>query len=168
MARPSKFDTIDMEQLKKLILKGFTDKEVSDFYGVKEVTLNNWKKEHPEFFKSLKDWKIEADEKVEKSLYQRAIGYEFDEITYEKSNTGGLGIKISGGEVQDVKHVDTYKTKIVTKQLAPDVTACIFWLKNRQSAQWREKHEVEHTGGYEIKVVHETVEERLNCLSSLN
>lgn len=29
--------------------------------------------------------------------------------------------------------------------LPPDTTACIFWLKNRKPAEWREKSEVEST-----------------------
>ena len=28
----------------------------------------------------------------------------------------------------------------------PDTTACIFWLKNRQPAKWRDKREEEHSG----------------------
>lgn len=32
------------------------------------------------------------------------------------------------------------------KYYPPNPTACIFWLKNRQKAQWRDKHEVEHSG----------------------
>lgn len=27
-----------------------------------------------------------------------------------------------------------------------DVTACIFWLKNRKPGEWRDKHEMEHGG----------------------
>lgn len=137
--RPSKYETINQEQLKKIVLKGFTDEEIADFFNITVQTLNNYKREYPEFFSSLKDWKIEADLKVEKALYKRALGYKYDEITYEKSKTGGLGIGITDGEVTDIKNVDTYKTKIITKEVPSDVTACIFWLKNRQPDQWREK-----------------------------
>lgn len=168
VGRPSVYEKIDFKQLKKLILKGWIDKEVAEFYGVKEVTIFNWKKEHPEFMSALKEWKLEADEKVEKSLYQRALGYKYDEITYEKSKTGGLGIHLTEGEVSDIKHVDTYKTKITVKEVAADVTACIFWLKNRKPEQWREKHEVVSKEEITVRVIHEEVEERLNCLSSLN
>ena len=34
-------------------------------------------------------------------------------------------------------------TKIVTKQVAPDTTALIFWLKNRKPDKWRDKPKVE-------------------------
>jgi hypothetical protein len=34
----------------------------------------------------------------------------------------------------------------VREHVAPDVTAQIFWLKNRQPDRWREKQQMEHTG----------------------
>ena len=38
--------------------------------------------------------------------------------------------------------------KEVTEEVAPDTTACIFWLKNRQREHWRDKteHDVTVTG----------------------
>jgi hypothetical protein len=54
-----------------------------------------------------------------------------------------------GFEHADV-HVPNYQGLVtltpIQKIHAPDTTAAIFWLKNRQSKQWREKQEVEHTG----------------------
>ena len=161
--RPSLKDNIDMEQMKKLYVSGWTDAQVGEFYGVTEHTIMNWKRKDEEFFTSLKDWKSEADLKVEKSLYQRALGFEYDEVTYEKSKTGGLGIKIKDGEVEEIKHTDCYKTKIITKHVVPDVTAQIFWLKNRKPNEWRDKHEVEHSG--EIKMTKEELKHRTDRLS---
>ena len=37
-------------------------------------------------------------------------------------------------------------TKEVTKEVAPDVTAQIFWLKNRKPEQWRDKQDVDLSG----------------------
>lgn len=37
-------------------------------------------------------------------------------------------------------------TKVVTREVVPDVTAQIFWLKNRKPAEWRDKQDVEHSG----------------------
>ena len=34
----------------------------------------------------------------------------------------------------------------MAKQVAPDTTVQIFWLKNRKSAVWRDKQEIEHNG----------------------
>ncbi|MDD5356326.1 MAG: hypothetical protein PHY56_07320, partial [Candidatus Omnitrophica bacterium] len=46
---------------------------------------------------------------------------------------------------EQIKHTDTYKTKVTVKEVIPDVTAQIFWLKNRQPDKWRDKQEVEHS-----------------------
>ncbi len=147
MGRPSKLDNMSNQlkkQLKMLYVRcGFTDQEAADFLGVTITTIAHWKMRDAKFFATLKDWKAEADQKVEKCLYQRAIGYEYDEITYEKSKIGGLAIGVTAGEISDIKHSDVCKTKITTKIYPPDVTAQIFWLKNRQPKQWREKQKDE-------------------------
>lgn len=127
VGRPSKYDSINKDQLKKLFSMGLTDVQVCEFFDIAESTLNEYKNKYPEFSESLKDWKAQADKVVEKCLYQRAIGYQFDEITKEN-------IVIDGKEVEGAE-----RKKVVTKHYAPDVTAQIFWLKNRQPAQWREK-----------------------------
>jgi hypothetical protein len=120
MARPSKYDKIDQEQVKKLANRGWTDKEMSDFFGVCEKTWNNWKKKHEEFLQSLKDWKLEADERVERSLYERATGYSHPDT-----------------------HVSNYQGDVtltpLIKEYPPDPTSMIFWLKNRKKEQWRDK-----------------------------
>jgi len=42
-------------------------------------------------------------------------------------------------------------TKIVTKEVQPDTTAQIFWLKNRRPEAWRDKQEVEHSGTMKLE-----------------
>jgi len=121
--RPSKYKPEYAEQAYKLALLGATDKEMADFFGVSEQTLNAWKQQHPKFFESLNEGKIVADAKVAQRLYTRAIGYKVEEETYE----------------------DGVLKKTVVKEVVPDVTAAIFWLKNRQRDKWRDKHEIDAT-----------------------
>lgn len=125
--QPTKYQAHYPEQARKLCLLGATDAELGDFFEVDERTINNWKDAHPEFFQSIKRGKIEADANVADRLYQRAMGFEHDDV-----------------------HVSNYQGQVtltpIRKIHAPDTTAAIFWLKNRQSKQWREKQEVEHTG----------------------
>lgn len=123
--RPSKFDKIDKAQIEKLARKGWTDAEMADFHGVTDRTWDNWKKAHPEFFRSLKDWKAEADEKVERSLFERAAGY-------------------THPEEKIFQHEGRVVRAETTKHYPPDSTAMIFWLKNRRPEDWRDKHEVSH------------------------
>ena len=126
--RPSKFDSIDLDKVSILAKRGWTDFDMSSFFGVTEQTWCNWKIKHPKFFESLKDWKIEADNRVERSLYERACGYSHPEDKI---------FKPAGEEPTIVKTIKHY---------APDSTACIFWLKNRKKAEWRDKPEEDNGG----------------------
>lgn len=122
MGRPTKYKPEYAKQAKKLCLLGATDKDLADFFNVDEATINRWKKSKPVFCKSLKGAKEKADARVVRSLYQRAIGYD---------------------------HIDThfasYEGEIISKEymkhFIPDVTAQIFWLKNRQPEKWRDVKE---------------------------
>lgn len=124
--RPSDFKEEYIKQAYKLALLGATDVEMSDFFNTSEVTFNKWKKDYPEFLKSLKRGKLDADARVTKRLFERAMGYEHDDL-----------------------YITQYQGKIVQetirKYFPPDTTACIFWLKNRQPDKWREKQEIDHT-----------------------
>lgn len=127
--RPSSYSDTYPKQAEKLCLLGATDQEIADFFEVSIRTLYQWKSVHPEFSQALKAGKEEADERVVRSLFQRAIGYEQDEVK----------IFMPAGAKEPV--YAPYRAKI-----APDVTAGIFWLKNRRPAEWRDKREVEHSG----------------------
>lgn len=104
----------------ELYRKGKTDAQVADIVGVSVRTIHNWKGKNPLFFHSLKDAKQVADDLVEASLFSRATGYS------HKSEE----IFCYFGKVKRVPTV---------KQYAPDVTAAIFWLKNRQPDRWRDQ-----------------------------
>jgi len=127
VARPTSFKPEYAEQAAKLAKLGATDVQLADFFGVCIATIYNWKNDHPAFLDALKLSKEEADAIVEKSLYQRALGYEHDEVD----------IRVVGGEI-----VQT----VVRKRYPPDTTAGIFWLKNRKPEQWREMKAIELTG----------------------
>jgi hypothetical protein len=124
--RPTKYKPEFAKQAYKLCLLGATDKRIADFFDVTESTLNLWKQEFPEFSESLKAGKEEADSVVAQSLFHRATGYSHPDVD----------IKLFKGKI--------IKTKL-TKHYPPDSTAAIFWLKNRQPKQWRDKQEVEHS-----------------------
>jgi hypothetical protein len=128
MGRPSKFKPEFVAQAKKLAELGATDREVAEFFEVEERTLHRWKHDHPEFCQSLKVGKEVADERVEQSLYRRALGYSHDAVKIAVN---------AAGEVTQVPFVEHYP---------PDTTAAIFWLKNRKPEEWRDVQRQEHTG----------------------
>lgn len=121
VGRPSKYRPEFAEMARKLCeTMNATDIQLAKFFEVDERTITNWKDQHPEFFLSLKRGKEIADEQVEATLFQRAVGYEVDEAK-----------------------VFCYEGKIVEtavkKHIVPDVTAQIFWLKNRKPQDWRDR-----------------------------
>ena len=117
MARPSKYRPEFVEQAEKLCKLGATDLEVADFFGINVATLNRWKGEHPELCESLKVGKAASDDRVERSLFSRATGYEHDEV-----------------DIRVVK--DRIVKTPIRKFYPPDTTAAIFWLKNRKPEEW--------------------------------
>lgn len=139
MARPSKYKPEFAAQATKLCALGATDSQLADFFEVAVSTISLWKVEHPEFSEALKMAKGEADSKVEQSLYRRAMGYECDEV--------------------DIRVIDKAVIQTpIRKVYPPDTTACIFWLKNRKSGEWRDKVEQELSGTVQIgRVVREIV-----------
>lgn len=140
--RPTLYKEDYAKQAKKLALLGATDQEMADFFEVDVRTIYRWKHDHDAFCQSLKAGKDVADERVERSLYQKAIGYEQDEVK----------IFMPGGASEPV--YAPFRAKI-----APDTTAAIFWLKNRRSKDWRDKTEQEVSGQLTVsKVVREFVD----------
>jgi len=112
---------------------GLKDTALADMFDISEATLNTWKHLHPEFLESLRAAKDEFDsDNAENSLYKRLCGFCFDEITQEL---------VDGNMVE---------TRRVTKQIPPDSTSLIFWLKNRRRNRWRDKTETEHSGAVTI------------------
>lgn len=99
---------------------GLTDEQIAANIGCACCTLYDWKKKYPEIAEALKKGKEVVDIQVENALLKRALGYTYDEVTME------YGIE----------------TKRVTKQVVPDTTAQIFWLKNRKPEVWRDKRDV--------------------------
>lgn len=139
--RPTRFKQEYCEQTRKLCLLGATDMDLADFFGVQESTINNWKKAHPSFLESIKAGKEEADAQVANRLYNRAMGYSHAEDKIFNNNGEALIVP-------------------TTKHYPPDTTACIFWLKNRQSGKWRDKQQVEHSGSVGVKDALEQMHDR--------
>ncbi|HIB1896858.1 TPA: helix-turn-helix domain-containing protein [Enterococcus faecalis] len=111
---------------------GLIDKQIAQNIGVAYSTFREWVKKFPALSASLKRGKEVVDRQVENALFKSAIGYEYTEITKELTE--------AGMEV----------TKKVTKQVAPNPTSAIFWLKNRKPEEWRDRRETEVSGSLNI------------------
>jgi transposase-like protein len=120
--RPTRYDPERHPFLAACLARdGLTEKEIAERLEINPSTLTRWKQRHPDFCTSLKGSRAVVDGKVETSLFKRALGYEITETEEVKDGRGKVTRK-----------------KTTVKQILPDVTAQIFWLKNRQPEKWRD------------------------------
>ncbi|NTU49297.1 MAG: hypothetical protein HGA87_00110 [Desulfobulbaceae bacterium] len=120
--------TTEFPQLVEMYLReGMTEAQAAKKLGVSVATFETYKNRYLEFLEAIKRGKAPVDFEVENALLKRALGYKVDDI-----------------------HVSNYMGDVtitpIIKVYPPDVTAAIFWLKNRQPARWRDVKGVELTG----------------------
>lgn len=127
MARPTKYiEGVHDKWAASLAIDGHIDVEIAKRMGIAKSTLNKWKKEYPSFSDSLKMNKQVADARVKECLYKRALGYSYKEkkVIVELDHEGN----------QKPAKIETTE-----KEIVPDTTAQIFWLKNRDPDNWRDR-----------------------------
>lgn len=128
IGRPATYVPAYADTAEKLSRLGATDMEIAEFFEVDVRTIYRWKVMYPDFCQALKAGKDAADDRVERSLYQRALGYSHPAVKLFQFE----------GSVVEAPYTEHYP---------PDTTAAIFWLKNRRRADWRDVHQVEGSGG---------------------
>lgn len=114
-------------KLKGWARAGLTDEQIAKNIGINPCTLYEWKKKSVKISKALKKGKEVVDFEVENALCKRAKGYRYKEIIKELVKNEETGEK----ELTVVREVE--------KEMPPDVTAAIFWLKNRKPDVWRDR-----------------------------
>lgn len=129
--RPSKFNPKYIPLVAEFAESGMTELEMAQRLEVSAPTFRKWKLDNPELLSALKLNKEKADERVEHSLYKRAMGYTCEETD----------IRVIDGKIIKTQIVRTYP---------PDTTAMIFWLKNRKPKDWRDKRETEISGSLNL------------------
>lgn len=109
---------------------GLTDEQIAANMGIGYSTLQTWKSKYQDIRDTLKLGKEVIDRQVENALLKRALGYRYKETTRELVTDKETGFS------------ELVVTKIVEKEVIPDTTAQIFWLKNRKPEEWRDKRVV--------------------------
>lgn len=100
---------------------GATDDDLATFFKVKIRTIHRWKARYPEFLNALTIGKDAADNRVERSLYMRAVGFRVPALkwfSYEGHSWS-----------------EQYEEFI-----PGDPRAQIFWLCNRRRGDWSNAH----------------------------
>jgi hypothetical protein len=128
--RKSTFDKRFIEVAKRMAYLGATDEDLAIAFGVTIKCVIEWRAKHPQFGEALKIGKSEADDRVERSLYQRAVGY-----TYRSCKI----FMPAGAKAPVIVPYDEH--------IPPDVTAGIFWSKNRRPDKWRDTWHLEAAVG---------------------
>lgn len=127
VGRPTAFKPEFTARAKKLAYFGLTDIEIADVLEVNVSTLYLWRHEYPDFSEALVVGKAACDDRVERSLYNRAVGYTFE-----------------------TEKVFQYQGEIVRAptrdHVPPSETAALVWLKNRRPDKWRDLQQHEHGG----------------------
>ena len=125
-----------------LAIRGATDKDIAEAFGVSKRTVIRWRTEYDSFREAIERGKTGADAKVERSLYERALGYDSteEEKVVEMDKDG---------------NVKPIKVRTVKKHIPADVGAMCFWLKNRAPDEWADRPH----GTMEIEDTDDTDEE---------
>ena len=129
---------------------GLSNEQIAHNMGVSAKTLCEWQNRFGEFRNAIKKGKEVVDREVENAMLKRALGYEYDEVTQEPVTDKDTGI------------TEMRVTKRVTKQIVPDVTAQIFWLKNRKPGEFRDKRDVELSGHVDLGSIIEKARGRVD------
>jgi len=125
----------NLTQIEGWAREGLTREQIAHNIGINVKTLWEWESKYDPISNALKRGMAPVDIEVENMLLKRAMGYTYTEITEEVYTYDEIDPKTGKPKVKE-KHV-----KRVTKEIPPDTTAQIFWLKNRRPDLWRDRHE---------------------------
>lgn len=122
----------------EMSLRGATHREMMEYFKISHTTFYLWVNCHIDFAAALKVGKDINDDRVVGVLYQKAVGYEYDEEQVVK--------------LKDADGNETCEVVAVRKVSHPDTGAMCFWLKNRRRSEWRDNYD-ENKNHNEIKIV---------------
>lgn len=108
---------------------GHTDREIAEACGIAVQTLYVWRRKDPDLEDAFQAAKQTADDRVERSLYQNAVGYDLPSVKFFYDRE-------SGGVVEHR----------YTEHVKADTAAAVRWLESRKANAWIRKERRELTG----------------------
>lgn len=126
-----------LEWITHEVMMGKTEVSLWKSFGVSVQTWENWKNDpkKPEFIEAIKAGRELQKNTVESKLMKKILGYQLEEVEELQDDSGRV-----------------VQRKVKTKEHAPDTTSIIFWLKNKDPENWKDRTEVNNTGGFEFNV----------------
>lgn len=115
--RPTKYEAKYVKIVQKMCELGATVPDIAYSLDVAESTIHLWAVKHKAFSEALRLGREPADDRVERALYERAIGYSHEDTD----------IKVINGEIVETQ---------IIKHYPPDTRAAQAWLYNRRPEKW--------------------------------
>ena len=127
MKKKKGFDPLWTLQAAAYYHAGIKKEDIAQALGITLREMQIFCRRYPAFGRAVDSGKL--DDPVEEALLRRAIGFRQTETVEEDivdKNTGTV--------------TENCKKRTVTKEIAPDVRALLFWLKNRRPDRWKERN----------------------------
>lgn len=151
LGRPSQYHKLNRNHLRKLCEAGWTDERISDFFGITRRCLAKWKARYPEFAEKMLEWKTDADKRVERSMFESAMGYD---VLEEKIFVHVGKVKETKPDGSVIEYDKPHIIRVPTyKHISKNVTAGIFWLTNRMYGDWKRTRQEAGTDPLSAKIM---------------
>lgn len=104
--------------------RGATIAELAEMFGVQNATIWKWRQTHDEFDAAFGEFGSHYDERVERALAERAVGYTYPDTKF-------------------FNYQGTIVSQPTMVHVPPDISAIKMWLSARKPDKWRVKDELE-------------------------
>jgi len=148
VGRPTEFDTMyHPKAAQEIMALGASKRKCAEILRIGHNTFYEWCRKHTEFQDAIQvGIDMFKSEKVAHAVYKRAVGFTYNEKTYEIPQipffiVGGnktTRADISAQVEESLKSLNKTPvlTKITTKYYPPDTNAAKFYLGNRDPQRW--------------------------------
>lgn len=114
-----------------LCRRGASDMELAAALSCSLRDVKIWQAKYPQFADACRVGSEEANERVKRALYNRAVGYHYETVRHDK-------IKVNG--------VDEIVETPYEAHVPPDFAAQKYWLENQDQGNWSSTTKTEVTG----------------------
>ena len=146
--RKNYWDILDMDSkldsIEGWAKQGSTDIEISKMLNISVETFYKWKREKVQFANAIKKGKEVSNGELLNSAFKAATGFMYT----EKQAFKVKDYKKINGELKQIERVEVVE---VERYSPPDHTMNIFMVKNRLPEQYKDKHEVNVSGGIKLE-----------------
>lgn len=127
MARPNKNEVIEanLDKIEQWVAKGLSMKQIAKNLNIATSTLYRYKANSEEFSECVKNARQKAVEILENTMFKCANGFSKTVRKYDKVKT--IEYDKNGKKKKEYEKIVPHDEEIYYK---PDMTACIFLLKN--------------------------------------